>query len=748
MAEQKILISIKINDREAANTQKQLKVTKDNFHSLTDAQKAKIIADKQLALSAKAVDKSLTQQAAAANAAAAATDKMRATSGLNNAIIMESSRLASDASFGFTAIANNLSQLVNLFQMNVKATGSFTSAISGLFTAQAAVLIGIQLLITYGDRLAKAIMDAANSGSILNDTFKDLGGEVSSSAGNFETYIKILQDSNRSQEQQNIAVEKLKEEFPEYITQLDEAGVSLQDVAKNTKEAKKQNDNYRDSLIQLGMSRAAQTKIEELSAERLNLVEERRKYLRAQGIVDEEDAKKEINRINEQYGDEFIKYDEEYKKIIDTTDRTTQQALLRRLEQSNIGKLKSRRDFLAAQKGFNEEEIKELDEQIKQFSEYRILSNKNEEEGAKKRNRIFKAADLDFEKEIQKSQERVRALSVKDEKELINIKFDGIKERAILKQKEFEQDQSRRLKEFLASTTDLDKRKDAQDRFDEEMRASAESLSEFLFQNNQERNAKILQLTLEQTTSLKEAFNNRITELAILNQEETDASILNEGIKARNMLDLEMEINQFKIDNIQKRLDTEELTFKKRMQLEQEQTKLEDDNAGKRKIIAETEAKAKIQLLDVTASALSAFGKLAGKETGAGKALAVAGTLISTYLSAQKAFESQFKPVAIVDSPVRGAIAAAAAVATGMANVKAILKVKTPNDKSSSAGAAAASRTIQAPDFNVVGASQTSQLAQTVAGEQAKPVRAFVVGKDISTQQEMDRNITNTASFG
>ena len=71
MAEQKILISININDSQAKKTNKALKVTKDNFNSLTDAEKAKIIADKQLTLSAKEVDKSLTQQAAAANSAAA-----------------------------------------------------------------------------------------------------------------------------------------------------------------------------------------------------------------------------------------------------------------------------------------------------------------------------------------------------------------------------------------------------------------------------------------------------------------------------------------------------------------------------------------------------------------------------------------------------------------------------------------------------------------------------------------------------
>ena len=55
---------------------------------------------------------------------------------------------------------------------------------------------------------------------------------------------------------------------------------------------------------------------------------------------------------------------------------------------------------------------------------------------------------------------------------------------------------------------------------------------------------------------------------------------------------------------------------------------------------------------------------------------------------------------------------------------------------------------VEAPDFNVVGASPESQLAQTVAGQQTKPLRAFVVGKDITNQQELDRNIKTTAGLG
>tara|TARA_R100001463_G_scaffold20385_2_gene49696 strand:+ start:7611 stop:9584 length:1974 start_codon:yes stop_codon:yes gene_type:complete len=47
---------------------------------------------------------------------------------------------------------------------------------------------------------------------------------------------------------------------------------------------------------------------------------------------------------------------------------------------------------------------------------------------------------------------------------------------------------------------------------------------------------------------------------------------------------------------------------------------------------------------------------------------------------------------------------------------------------------------VEAPDFNVVGASPESQLAQSVMGQQEKPLRAFVVLKDIKTADELDRN--------
>lgn len=55
---------------------------------------------------------------------------------------------------------------------------------------------------------------------------------------------------------------------------------------------------------------------------------------------------------------------------------------------------------------------------------------------------------------------------------------------------------------------------------------------------------------------------------------------------------------------------------------------------------------------------------------------------------------------------------------------------------------------VSAPDFNVVGASPESQLAQSVQAQQQKPLRAFVVHKDIKNASELDRSITETSALG
>jgi hypothetical protein len=54
----------------------------------------------------------------------------------------------------------------------------------------------------------------------------------------------------------------------------------------------------------------------------------------------------------------------------------------------------------------------------------------------------------------------------------------------------------------------------------------------------------------------------------------------------------------------------------------------------------------------------------------------------------------------------------------------------------------------QTPAFNIVGQSTTDQLADVIASQGQQPLRTYVVSNDVSTAQELDRNIIEGASIG
>ena len=140
---------------------------------------------------------------------------------------------------------------------------------------------------------------------------------------------------------------------------------------------------------------------------------------------------------------------------------------------------------------------------------------------------------------------------------------------------------------------------------------------------------------------------------------------------------------------------------------------------------------------------------IVGANSKFGKGIAAANAIRSTYAGAAKALEQ---------GGIFGFIGAAAIIAQGLSNVKTILATDDPAPpagiKSSGGGGSSppisvpsASAPSLPPQFDTVGASGTNQLAQIFGAEQ-QPVRAFVVSGDVSTAQEMDRNIVSSASLG
>ena len=161
--------------------------------------------------------------------------------------------------------------------------------------------------------------------------------------------------------------------------------------------------------------------------------------------------------------------------------------------------------------------------------------------------------------------------------------------------------------------------------------------------------------------------------------------------------------------------------------------------------IANQEAEAKKKTLNDTANVLQNFSSIAGEETAAGKAFAVAAATINTYRGVSDALAAV--TVTPFETALKFANAAAIGVA-GIANVKKILSVQVPGGGGSPAsGGVPTTTTSQPPAFNVVGASGETQLADAIGSQTQQPTRAYVVSNDVTTAQEMDRNIIEGASI-
>ena len=82
-------------------------------------------------------------------------------------------------------------------------------------------------------------------------------------------------------------------------------------------------------------------------------------------------------------------------------------------------------------------------------------------------------------------------------------------------------------------------------------------------------------------------------------------------------------------------------------------------------------------------------------------------------------------------------------VKKAVASTKANVSTNTPTPNVSSP-----STNSLPPAFNIVGASGTNQLADAIGGQTQQPTKAYVVATDVSTAQELDRNIIEGASIG
>ncbi len=130
------------------------------------------------------------------------------------------------------------------------------------------------------------------------------------------------------------------------------------------------------------------------------------------------------------------------------------------------------------------------------------------------------------------------------------------------------------------------------------------------------------------------------------------------------------------------------------------------------------------------------------------KAFAIAQAVINTALAVSDVLARE------KGGFIKKSVAAVAIGVLGAAQVAAIASTKfVPTATSAPSGAAGISGGSSAPAqqepvFNIVGTGTQMQLAETVAQRTGEPIKAFVVSNDVTTAQELDRNIVTGSAIG
>jgi len=130
------------------------------------------------------------------------------------------------------------------------------------------------------------------------------------------------------------------------------------------------------------------------------------------------------------------------------------------------------------------------------------------------------------------------------------------------------------------------------------------------------------------------------------------------------------------------------------------------------------------------------------------KAANIANATINTYLGATQILSSKTIP------DVAKPFVMAATIASGLLQVAAIARQKFQSSAGSggsigpAAGGNGSGDNTREFNFNLAGSTQSNQLTQSIAGQLSQPIQAYVVSSEITSQQQLDLSISNTATIG
>ena len=619
---------------------------------------------------------------------------MQSSAGIAGATVGELGRTISDLPYGITAISNNISQLGSLFTILVQKTGSVSKAIKSLGATLRAspalvALLAFQAAVAIMDSLAQ---NAKKTTESLDDFAKATGG----AATELRLALDYLDDENIAFEDKQELLSNINEEYSEMDVRL----------ASNNKLMSESRDKILaqiDALIKMAQAQALVAQIQKVY-EDIAVLESKT----AEGLVAGWQkaairfasfglsSNKNIKELGEKNRKTLAEELENTLKIF--KDKLEDNDLYKQLiggedsEQNALNKLTA---FLQKWRELREDSEAKTKLALINLEEKRVI------EEAKKlgasEQQLYDIREVFSYKRIKLREEEYKEL-LKLQQKAFNEELDSI------------EDYNKQIDSLLRDITAKRKEEDPirfSDYDFDDLDVDIQ-IDELLKKNKEKEEARIK--GLNDTIAVAQAVGAVVSGIA-------------DNIDAAYQKELDIEKNKTNVLNnqLRERLANEQLSADERKNIQGQIAKNDEALRLKQEAIEKKRFKAN-------------------------KAAAIAEATISTFLAATGVLkDTKGGSVARIAGMI-------AVIGSGLAQVAMIAKQQFVSSQSSiGAGAAASgagSSGVQAPDFNVVGQSSSNQIASVIQSQMQKPIRTYVVSKDVSSAQEMDRNIVTTASLG
>jgi hypothetical protein len=638
---------------------------------------------------------------------------LKNASGAATSSVLELGRVFQDAPYGIRGMANNITQLASQMAFATKSAGSFKGALGEMWTAMKGplgIVFAISVVVSALDYFVGGAEKAQKASESLTKSFDDLISKLGDLEGKLPDAIAGLFErlglSNKEFDEfaLNMAetLKLLNNEFPEFKNAYDK----LSETQKNDPK------------------------------QIANIIEKYRELLNTRkAIALQEESLKKLNLANGEYAESNLKRNREiYKELVlqkiglEEIFKTIKKGRSKQPETIPTFKTKEELDL----------DIKNQENALLEFEKkIKLQSYKNQEleelasaKTEKQKSEIKRRySQLNLEIELNNEEKRL-ILAKSNEKQIAKAKYE--EHIATLKRTLTEYEQKVRLNKKLTP-----KKQDE------------------LIGKAQGDTSKLMSQAFDELGTTNKGIDDAYKPVFALFEElakkRQDAlGIVPEDKKTEEFDVLASYIDSYKtlMSGLTDFIDGE---FERQLTIEQNKTNELNAELNNRLLNENLSKDERARIQNEIAQNDEALrikqNEIAKKQFNTQKAFNIVSATMDTYTAAVAASKQTF------GGPIIRIAAMAAVVGAGLAKVAMIARQKfqpsaasTPV-RTSGGGGSGGGMADRSFNFNLVGNNRENQLANAIQGQFNQPLKAYVVSRDMSNQQQLDANIVDSARF-